>query len=79
MTPIAQFLNPDSNSNSNPNIPYHIQIGLASLAASDADIDRLASCYWFTVEFGLVQEGAAIKCFGAGNDLPQGLGLGLRG
>jgi len=42
------------------------QIGLASLAASDADIDRLASCYWFTVEFGLVQEGDAIKCFGAG-------------
>jgi len=56
------------------------QLGLLSLGASDKDVARLVTCYWFTVEFGMVQENNVPKVCGAGilsscGELPYAVGL----
>jgi phenylalanine-4-hydroxylase len=41
-------------------------IGKGAVMANDEQLEQLGRLYWFTVEFGLVEEGDEIKAFGAG-------------
>ncbi|HKX30332.1 MAG TPA: phenylalanine 4-monooxygenase [Blastocatellia bacterium] len=41
-------------------------IGQGAVIADDRQLEQLGRLYWFTVEFGLIEEGDEIKAFGAG-------------
>lgn len=42
------------------------QLGLLSLGAPDSDVTKLARCYWYTVEFGLLKQANGVRAYGAG-------------
>jgi len=56
---IPNFTNPDF-------ADYSQSIGKGAVIASDEQLEQFGRLYWFTVEFGLVEEGSEIKAFGAG-------------
>lgn len=41
-------------------------IGRVALAVSDEHLAEIERVYWYTIEFGLIEEGDAVKAYGAG-------------
>jgi len=41
-------------------------LGVAADVANEQEMERIGNIYWYTMEFGLVQEQGQIKAYGAG-------------
>lgn len=42
------------------------KIGEGAAAATDAQVEQLATLYWFTIEYGLLRTGDGLRAYGAG-------------
>jgi phenylalanine-4-hydroxylase len=42
------------------------KIGEGSLRADDAQVEQLATLYWFTIEYGVLRQNGQIRAYGAG-------------
>jgi phenylalanine-4-hydroxylase len=42
------------------------KIGEGSLTANDSQVEQLATLYWFTIEYGVLQEPSGLRAYGAG-------------
>ncbi|MEK7146057.1 MAG: phenylalanine 4-monooxygenase, partial [Patescibacteria group bacterium] len=47
-------------------VDFSQMIGAASLKANEEELIQIERLYWFTVEFGLIQEAGQLKAYGAG-------------
>ena len=56
---IPMFTNPDF-------AEFSTNVGEGAKIATDEQLEELGRLYWFTVEFGLIEEDGAAKAFGAG-------------
>jgi phenylalanine-4-hydroxylase len=56
---VPMFVDPDF-------VAFSSLIGRAALVATPEDLVKLERLYWFTIEFGLIQEGCDTRIYGAG-------------
>lgn len=47
-------------------VDFSQMVGAAARKATDEELRAIERLYWYTIEFGLIQEGADVKAYGAG-------------
>lgn len=47
-------------------VDFSVQLGKIAKRANDAELAEIERLYWYTIEFGLIEEQQKVKAFGAG-------------